>query len=483
MTLRPFLLCLCLAGATQAAAPNVLFLVADDLNTALGAYGDPTAITPHLDRLAARGLVFERAYCQQAVCNPSRSSFLTGLRPDTVGVDDLRKSFRDTAPNGKTLVTLPQHFKNQGWFCQNIGKMFHNMGDTQDRASWSMDEILHAGTHADDTLFANTPVRAGEAKPDYKAPITESDAVPDTAYRDGQIARLAAAVLRDRAGQKQPFFLAVGFWRPHLPLVAPKKYWDLYDPAAIPMPNPATPPQDAPAIALHASREIRGYGGTPKDREFNAEETRHYRHGYYASISFLDAQLGLILDALEASGQADNTIVVFTSDHGFHTGEHALWGKTTNFELDARVPLLIADPRQPAGHGRKTGALAELVDLFPTLAHLAGIAGDLPGNLEGDDLSPVLADPAKSVKGAAFTQHQQPFYGPASAWQAWGRSVRTERWRYTEWRTIRGGDLLARELYDHGSDPLETRNLAGDSALAAIMEPLAARLAEHFGRK
>ena len=199
MTLRSFLLCLALAGTANAAPPNVLFLVADDLNCALAAYGDKTAITPHLDRLAARGLVFQRAYCQQAVCNPSRSSFLTGLRPDTVGVDDLRKGFRDTAPKGKSLVTLPQHFKNQGWFCQNIGKLFHNMGDTQDRVSWSIDEVLHAGTHAADTVFANTPRRPGDAPPGYKAPVTEALDVPDTAYRDGQIARLAAAVPRDRS--------------------------------------------------------------------------------------------------------------------------------------------------------------------------------------------------------------------------------------------------------------------------------------------
>jgi iduronate 2-sulfatase len=480
MTLRALLLCLYLAGTVQAALPNVLFLVADDLNCALGAYGDTTAITPHLDRLAARGLVFTRAYCQQAVCNPSRSSFLTGLRPDTVGVDDLRKGFRDTAPGGKSLVTLPQHFKNHGWFCQNIGKLFHNMGDTQDRVSWSIDEVLHAGTHAADTVFANTPRRPGKTAPGYKAPVTEALDVPDTAYRDGQIARLAAAVLRDRAGQSQPFFLAVGFWRPHLPFVAPKKYWDLYDPAAIPLPNPATAPQGVPAIALHASGEIRGYGGPPKDRAFNAGETRYYRHGYYASISFLDAQIGLILDALEASGQADNTIIVFTSDHGFHIGEHTLWGKTSNFELDARVPLIVADPRQPAGHGRQTGALAELVDLYPTLAQLAGIAAEMPKTLEGDDLSPVLADPEAKVKSAAFTQHQQPFYGPPSNWQAWGRSIRTERWRYTEWRALADGQLVARELYDHDSDPLETRNLAGQTELTETMAPLAAQLAEQF---
>ncbi len=347
--------------------PNVLFLVADDLNCSLSPYGDTIAQTPNLQRLAQRGLTFTHAYCQQAVCNPSRSSFLTGLRPNTVGVDDLRKYFRDTAPSGNTLITLPQHFKKHGYFCQNIGKLFHNMGETQDRRSWSIDEVLYKGTHADDTVFAN---RFWQGKRPYKAPVTEAHDVPDIAYRDGQIANLAAAMLRDHAGSDQPFFLAVGFWRPHLPFVAPKKYWDLYDPQKIPLPANPQPPKDAPEIALHDSREIKGYGKTPKDRDFTPEEVRHYRHGYYAAISFLDAQLGEILDALDASGQADNTIIVFTSDHGFHIGEQALWGKTTNFELDARVPLIIVDPRRPQSANQKTDALAELVDLYPTLAHL-----------------------------------------------------------------------------------------------------------------
>ena len=486
MTLLRLLGCLALLAAAPlsaaAAAPplNVLFIVTDDLNIALGPYGDPAALTPNLDRLAARGLLFERAYCQQAVCNPSRASFLTGLRPDTVGVNDLRKAFRDTAPGGKDLITLPQHFKNHGYFCQNIGKLFHNMGDTQDRASWSIDEVLHTGTHATDTVFANTPIRPGQPAPDFKAPVTEALDVPDTAYRDGQIARLAASVIRDRADQAQPFFLAVGFWRPHLPFVAPKKYWDLYDPATLPAPQPTEPPQDVPAIALHESREIRGYGGPPKDRPFNAEETRHYRHGYYAAISFLDAQVGLLLEALETSGQSDRTLIVFTSDHGFHIGEHGLWGKTTNFELDARVPLLIADPRQPATHGQTTSGLAELVDLYPTLAHLAGIPQDLPANLEGQDLSPLLTNPRAQLKDAAFTQHQQPFYGPESAWKAMGRSIRTDRWRCTEWRDLKTGRVLARELYDHASDPHETRNLAALPKHAATLQQLAEKLAAQF---
>lgn len=457
--------------------PNVLFIVADDLNCAISPYDDPIAQTPNLQRLAERGLTFQRAYCQQAVCNPSRSSFLTGLRPNTVAVDDLRKSFRDTAPNGKTLITLPQHFKKHGYFCQNIGKMFHNMGDTQDRRSWSIDEVLFAGTHADDTVFAN---QYREEKPPYKAPVTEAHEVPDTAYRDGQIANLAAAMLRDHAGSEQPFFLAVGFWRPHLPFVAPKKYWDLYDPQAIPLPTNPVPPQDAPEIALHDSREIKGYGNTPKDRAFTSEEVRHFRHGYYAAISFLDAQLGEILDALEASGLADNTIIVFTSDHGFHIGEQSLWGKTTNFELDARVPLILVDPRRPSIANQQTSALAELVDLYPTLANLTGMEGDLPDNLEGDDLSPILDDPTFIVKEAAFTQHQHPFYGSARNWRALGYSVRTTRWRFTEWRDISTGSTIADELYDHQEDPLETTNLADDSQRADVIATLKKALAQQF---
>lgn len=469
------------ANLSLAAQPNVLFVVADDLKCAISPYGDPNAVTPNLERLAKRGLTFERAYCQQAVCNPSRSSFLTGLRPNTVGVDDLGKYFRDTAKGGSTLVTLPQHFKNHGYFCQDIGKIFHNMGETQDRRSWSIDEVLFEGTHADDTVFKNTPPQPGLEKPGYKAPVTEAHDVPDTAYRDGQIANLAAAALRDHPVDGQSFFLAVGFWRPHLPFVAPKKYWDLYDPAKLAAPEPPNPPEHVPAIAMHSSKEIKGYGEVPKDREFTENEIRHFRHGYYASISFLDAQLGEILDALDASGHANNTIIVFTSDHGFHIGEHSLWGKTSNFELDARVPLIIADPREPQSHGQHTDALAELVDLYPTLGSLAGIEADLPKRLEGDNLKPVIQDPATVIKDAAFTQHQRPFYGPPSKWIAWGYSIRTERWRYTEWREIKTGKVMDRELYDHPSDPTETRNLAGMSEHRQAVQKLSQRIAAQFG--
>ncbi len=376
------------------------------------------------------------------------------------------------------MITLPQHFKNHGYFCQNIGKMFHNMGETQDRQSWSIDEVLFKGTHAADTVYANTPPALRAANLAKKAPVTESLKVPDTAYRDGQIANLAAAMLREHPADGQPFFLAVGFWRPHLPFVAPQKYWELYDPGTIPPPTPSTAPEDVPAIAMHDSREIRGYGNTPEGRSFTADETRHFRHGYYAAISFLDAQLGEILCALEEGGHADHTIVVFTSDHGFHIGEQTLWGKTSNFELDARVPLIIADPRHPGGHGKKTVALAELVDLYPTLASLTDMTSDLSKRLEGADLAAVVADPSTSVKDAAFTQHQQPFYGPPTNWQAWGYSVRTANWRYTEWRAIEDGRLMARELYDHVHDPGESRNVAAQHL--DVVKLHAARLSKQF---
>ncbi|TWT68785.1 Choline-sulfatase [Crateriforma conspicua] len=458
--------------------PNVLFIVADDLNCMIRPYGDKTAVTPNLASLADRGIVFQNAYCQQAVCNPSRSSFLTGLRPDTVGVDDLRKGFRDTAPGGESLVTLPQHFKNHGYFCQNIGKIFHNMGDTQDRRSWSIDEVLHAGTHAADTVYTNTA--PGLRKERFrKAPVTESLAVPDIAYRDGQIANLAAAMLRDYPQNGMPFFLAVGFWRPHLPFVAPKKYWDLYDPRTIPMPQPLSPPAEVPDIAMHDSREVRGYDGPASQDPFTPESLRHLRHGYYASISFLDAQIGEILRGLRDGGHWDNTIVVFTSDHGFHMGEKSLIGKTSNFELDARVPLIIADPRRPDAHGRSTRSLTELVDLYPTLASLAGIQGDLSDSLQGVDVSAVIESPDLSVKDVAFTQHQHPFYGAPSNWRAWGRSIRTADWRYTEWHSIDDGSLLHRELYDQAGDPTESANVVARHPVVA--DEHARRLRKHFG--
>ncbi len=443
-----FLLSLTLVTASE---KNVLFIVADDLNCAIGPYGDEYAITPNLDRLAKRGTTFLNAYCQQAVCNPSRSSFLTGRYPDATGVDDLRKSFRTQLPD---VVTLPQAFLNAGYFTQCVGKIFHNMGETKDRRSWSVDEYLFEGTHAADTVFAQLP--KGENPPKYKAPVSEALPVPDTAYRDGRITERAVEAIRRSSEKEKPFFLAVGFWRPHLPFVAPQNYWDLYDPSAMPSPDPPAAPEGVPQIALHPNREVHSYGLVP-DGPLDKELATHLRHGYYASISFLDAQVGQLLDALEKSGKAKDTIVVFTSDHGFHIGEHGLWAKTSNFELDARVPLLIADPFQPDSHSVSLNSLAELVDLIPTLTELAEVP--TPKGQHGDSLAPLLADAFAPVNDYAFTQHQHPFYGRDPATH-WGYSVRTLHWRYTEWWNIKTGEVDERELYDHKTDSGETKNVA-----------------------
>lgn len=458
-------LLVCLAASLSTGAPkNVLFIVCDDLNCAISPYGDPTAKTPNLDRLAAEGVTFTRAYCQQAVCNPSRASFLTGKLPEATGVDDLRKTFRTKLPD---VVTLPQAFLKAGYFTQDVGKIFHNMGDTKDRQSWSVDEYLFEGTHAADTMYAQMPKTPDTPK--YKAPVTESFPVPDTAYRDGRITERAVdAILRSQEKGK-PFFLAVGFWRPHLPFVAPKKYWDLYDPEAIPYPEPPTPPSGVPDIALHPNGEVHGYGEVPKDK-IDVELQRHLRHGYYASISFMDAQVGQLLDALKKAKIVKDTIVVFTSDHGFHIGEHELWAKTSNFELDARVPLIVSDPAIPKTHGMQSDSLAELLDLIPTLTELAGIP--TPPGQQGISLVPVIEDPSVPVKEYARTQHQHPFYGKTKATHM-GYSLRTDRWRYTEWHNLETGAIDERELYDHDSDPLETKNVAAENeAVTAELSPV-----------
>tara|TARA_R110000850_G_scaffold164847_5_gene289851 strand:+ start:203 stop:1624 length:1422 start_codon:yes stop_codon:yes gene_type:complete len=456
--------CVCqLTGAEK----NVLFIVADDLNCALAPYGDSIAITPNLDRLAKRGLTFNRAYCQQAVCNPSRSSFLTGKYPDATGVDDLRKSFRTALPD---VVTLPQAFLHSGYFTQCIGKIFHNMGETKDRQSWSVDEYLFEGTHAADTVFAQTP--QGPNPPPYKAPVMEAHDVPDTVYRDGRISEHAAYSISRMQEKGKPFFLAVGFWRPHLPFVAPRKYWDLYDPENISEPSPSSPPSNVPDIALHPNKEVHGYGRVP-DGPIDAALTRKLRHGYYASISFLDAQIGKLLDALDHSGLADETIIVFTSDHGFHIGEHQLWAKTTNFELDARVPLIIADPSRPDSHRSSTDSLAELVDLIPTLTELAGIP--TPDRQDGDSLAPLLDSVDQEINQYAFTQHQHPFYGSHKATH-WGYSVRTPDWRYTEWHNIETGEIDQSELYDHMNDSEESANVISEHPdVVAELSPVIAQ--------
>jgi iduronate 2-sulfatase len=299
----------------QAPRWNVLFLAADDLRTDLGCYGHDVVKTPNLDRLARRAVVFDRAYCQQAVCNPSRASLLTGRRPDTLRLWDLPTHFRDLLPD---VVTLPQYFKQHGYFTQNIGKIFHNFQQSihGDPDSWSVPAVLHFASHATDK-----PVMEGPLPPNLAHDTKcEQRDVADEAYFDGRVARLALEALRERKRSEQPFFLAVGFWKPHSPFNAPKRYWDLYERESIAPPRHPEWPLAAPRVAWHDSREILGQPA----RTLSPEAVREIRHGYLANISYFDAQLGKVLDELDELGLADKTVIVFWADHGYHLGEQSL---------------------------------------------------------------------------------------------------------------------------------------------------------------
>ncbi|MBM3459241.1 MAG: sulfatase, partial [Armatimonadetes bacterium] len=452
--MRRLVLAVLLLSALAAAAqppprrPNVLFLMADDFRVELGTYGSP-ALTPNLDLLARKSVQFDHAYCQQAVCNPSRSSLLTGRRPDTLRVWNNSTHFRDSNPD---ITTLPLWFKEQGYVTRCVGKIFHNwhtrvQGDPR---SWSAPEFLHYANHGDDLPQVAGPLPPNHAQTTVgfgypKAGICECRDVPDEAYYDGRVAAEAVRVLAEV--KDRPFFLAVGFWKPHAQFNAPKRYWDLYDRKRLPALHPRRP-NGAPELAFHESTEVLGPVAT--QRVPTAEQAAEMRHGYFANISYMDAQLGKVLRALEQSGVQDRTIITFISDHGYHVGEQSLWGKTSNFELDARVPMLVHAPGVSSA-GRRTASLVELVDLFPTLVDLCRLPR--PRGLEGVSLRPVLRDPTRSVKPAAFTQHPRPAYYdriPPGLPLAMGVSVRTPRVRYTEWRDWKSGATTARELYAAG---------------------------------
>jgi arylsulfatase A-like enzyme len=459
------------AYAPGAEKLNVLFVAVDDLRPEFGACGAPYVKSPNLDRLAARGFTFSRAYCQQAVCSPSRSSLLTGTRPDTTKVWDLVTHFRTALPD---VVTLPQLFKNNGYFVQGMGKIYH--GGYDDPPSWSVPwtnarrpQYVSAENKA--IVERSKAAAAKEGKKGKalnkaaRGPAYESADVPDNTYQDGGVAELAIQALRDIKAKNQPFFLAVGFIKPHLPFVAPKKYWDLYDPKTIALaPNPFRP-KGAPPYAVLPGGELRAYQDIPAGH-IPDDLARTLKHGYYAAISYMDAQLGKVLDEIDRLGFRDNTIVVLWGDHGWKLGEHDAWCKHSNVELDTHAPLLISVPGI-ATDGRRSDALVEFVDIYPSLAELAGLP--LPKHLEGTSFVPVLREPKTPWKSAAFSQYPRQ----AAGQRLMGYSMRTDRYRFTRWVERDHPDrFVAAELYDHQIDPQENQNIAEDSANAALVDRL-----------
>ena len=427
--------------------PNVLFVISDDLNNSLGCYGHPLAKSPNIDRLAKRGVRFDLAYCQFPLCGPSRNSMLTGLYPNSTGILANSQIFRQTIPQH---LSLPHAFRRAGYFAGRIGKLYHynvpkSVGTNghDDPGSWEL-ELNPAGCDRlleEPDIFSLRPGSFGGTLSWYASPRG------DLLHTDGMLASDAQWVLERCARDKsRPFFLAVGFYRPHTPYVAPETYFEEYPQEQMPLVQGVEEDQkDLPAQAL---------GSHKKEHELLTDDLRQQAiQAYFASITFMDAQVGRVLDTLDRLGLADNTIVVFTSDHGYHLGEHGLWQKMSLFEESARVPLIIAAP----GAGQEGGVAhtpVGLIDLYPTLTELCGV--DPPDNLQGQSLVPILADCALPGRGWTLSQVTR---GPRAK-RTFGFTLRTPRWRYTEWEQGRQG----RELYDHQADPREQTNLADDPA-------------------
>jgi iduronate 2-sulfatase len=472
--------CALASEASAAAKPNVLLLCVDDLKPVLGCYGETFAKTPNLDRLAARGMRFDLAYCNQSVCAPSRNNLLLGSRSTSLGIYGLAQNFRAAVPEA---ITLPQHFMQHGYRTEAIGKILHTgHGNHDDAASWSVPavkekvvEYLDPKNSANGQLTREeaffTNQKLGEIQSLPRGAAIEVSAVPDSAYADGRIADLGIERLRAaKANLAEPLFLALGFVKPHLPLAAPKKYFEMHDPKAFPLASFQRDPADAPAYAGKVGGEIVNYDPLTVAGLREEKTQRELIHAYYACVSFVDAQIGRVLDELDRLGLAETTIIVLWGDHGWHLGDHGIWTKHTNYEQANRIPLLIVAPGV-AQAGSFTKQLAETVDVFPTLAELAGLPAPRgPQPIDGLSLVPVLRDPAARVRDHAT--HCFP------RGERMGRAIRTERYRLVEWKKPGAPpDRAEFELYDYEADPLETRNLA--TTQLEIVTQLRAILARH----
>lgn len=441
---------------------NVLFLISDDLNDDLGCYGHPIVKSPNIDRLAEKGLRFDRAYCQFPLCNPSRASMMTGLLPDETEVFSNAALFRDAYPD---VVTMSQLFRNNGYFTARVGKIYHygvpgqiGTDGLDDPESW--DEVYNPiGRDKTEEAQVTTlvPGKYGGTLSWMAADGTDRE------QTDGIGADMAIRLLKEH--QDEPFFLAVGFYRPHTPYVAPKKYFDLYPIDDI---KPLPPHLDRVPFAAYQRAK-------PEQDKMTERQKQEAIQAYYASITFMDAQLGRVLDALEAEGLADNTVVVMTSDHGYQLGEHGLWQKQSLFEESARIPFIVYTPGMTAG-GKTTERIAELIDIYPTLADIVGL--QQPDHLTGVSLKPLLDDPDAPTKPTALTQVYRRYQDNGTRLEYKGYSIRSGDWRYTLWD---GGDQGV-ELYNHKTDPVEMQNLADDDSYSSEKERLHALLMQSIAR-
>jgi len=443
--------------ASDAKQPNILFIAVDDLRKELGCYGHPIVQSPNIDRLASEGTIFERSYCMVAVCGASRASIMTGIRPTkTRFVNYLTRASEDT-PDAVTMNTF---FKENGYYALNNGKIFHHKDDNEH--GWSEPAMRPSRAWSDKLQTFHLPEnrRLQQGIPGSRGVPYECADVDDNAYGDGVTADKSIEDMRRLAAQDEPFYLAVGFVKPHLPFVAPKRYWDLYDEGDIQLPeNYRYTPEDAPEASIHTFGELRAYIGVPPKGPVPDEMALGMIHGYYACVSYIDAQIGRLLDELEDLGIEDETIVVLWGDHGWNLGEHTMWCKHCVYENSMHAPLLIKAPGLPAGN--RVESLVEFIDVYPTLCELTGLPEI--DQLEGTSLVPLLNDPEAEWKSQAVGRFVN------------GDTIRTDQYRYSEFHD-RNGQLYGRMLYDHEADPRENVNLSERPEYAELVEELADEL-------
>jgi len=493
--------CTSYAQEQQKTKPNIIFISVDDLRPTLGVYGDTIAVTPNIDQLAAEGMTFRQTFSQVAVCAPSRASLMTGLRPDSTRVWHLGDKFREINPN---TVTMPQYFSKFGYTTVNLGKIFHNY--MPDSISWDepdlrpskylkkdwlnrdgetfyiSEEVNNSQAVKRDSLLKLRPIRYADGW--NTGPALEAADVHDSLYYDGAQTELAKKTLNRLAKTETPFYMGLGYFRPHLPFTAPKKYWDLYDAQKIPLAANPNVPQNAPGHTMNSMYELRHYDGfndighPQSEFKMNEERSRKLKHGYYASVSYVDALVGNLVAHLKEIGLYDNTIIILWGDHGWKLGDHNSWGKMTNYNIDLQVPMIIRYPNQE-NRGAQTFEITELVDMFPSLCDIAGI--EVPNYMQGTSFLPLIKNPKRTWKSAAFSQfHRRPKVS-ADGNRYMGYSINTKEYHYIEWytwdpKTGTRGELTGKELYDRKNDPNETVNIIAEDKLTEVKTSLAKQL-------